>query len=118
MSNVLKSSSSCHYVHSLCEYFFLGYDIVLELGHFSPGVGAGAGAAIFGDLARTTTKKERTTIFSIFMGLRQIGVVIGKWVCTSRGDHSRSHHLLLMEAEEILSIGKSLKCCNYMNNVR
>ena len=118
MSNVLKSSSSCHYVCSSCEYFFLGCDIVLELGHFSSGVGAGAGAAIFGDLARTTTKKERTTVFSVFMGLRQIGIVIGKWVCTSRGDHSRSHRLLLIEAEENLSIGKSPICYNYMNNVR
>ena len=46
--------------------------------HVSVGVGAGAGAAIFGELARTTTKKERTTIFSVFMAMRQIGLVIGR----------------------------------------
>lgn len=45
------------------------------------GVGAGAGAAIFGELARTSTKKERTKVFSIFMAVRQLGLVIGKGWC-------------------------------------
>ena len=53
-------------------------DTGAELMHVSVGVGAGAGAAIFGELARTTTKKERTTIFSVFMAMRQIGLVIGR----------------------------------------
>lgn len=42
-----------------------------------PGMGAGAGAAIFGELARTSTNKERTAVFSVFMSMRQIGLIIG-----------------------------------------
>ena len=40
-------------------------------------MGAGAGAAIFGELARTSTKKERTAVFSVFMSMRQIGLIVG-----------------------------------------
>ena len=46
--------------------------------NFPIGLGAGAGATIFGDLARTTKRKSRTAVFSVFMGMRQIGLVIGK----------------------------------------
>lgn len=41
------------------------------------GIGAGIGAGIFAQIARTTTEKERTGMFSIAMGLRQIGLLIG-----------------------------------------
>ena len=44
---------------------------------FLVGLGAGAGAAIFAELALTTTKQQRTTIFSLFMALRQLGMVVG-----------------------------------------
>jgi len=44
----------------------------------SLGLGAGAAATLFGELARTTKKELRTTVFSIFMGMRQIGLVLGK----------------------------------------
>ena len=42
------------------------------------GIGAGAGATIVGELTRTTRSKVRTAVFSVFMGMRQIGLVLGK----------------------------------------
>ncbi len=42
------------------------------------GLGAGAGATLFGELARTTKKELRTIVFSVFMGMRQIGLVLGE----------------------------------------
>ena len=42
------------------------------------GLGAGAGAALFAELARTSAKKERTTIFSVFMSMRQVGLIVGE----------------------------------------
>ncbi len=44
---------------------------------FLVGSGAGAGAAIFAELALITSKKQRTTMYSLFMALRQLGMVIG-----------------------------------------
>ena len=41
------------------------------------GVGISAGAVLFGEIARVTSKKERTGAFSVFMSIRQIGLVIG-----------------------------------------
>ena len=41
------------------------------------GIGAGVGAGIFAQIARTTTEKERTGMFSIAMGLRQFGLLVG-----------------------------------------
>jgi ceroid-lipofuscinosis MFS transporter 7 len=43
------------------------------------GVGAGAGSAIFAQIARTTTEEERTGVYSVAMGLRQFGLLIGKY---------------------------------------
>lgn len=40
-------------------------------------MGAGAGAALFAELARTSHKKERTLVFSIFSSMRQLGLIIG-----------------------------------------
>lgn len=41
-------------------------------------MGAGAAATIIGELARTTGVKTRTAVLSVFIGVRQIGLVIGK----------------------------------------
>ena len=41
------------------------------------GAGVSAGAVIFGEIARTSTKKARTSAFSFFMASRQVGLVIG-----------------------------------------
>lgn len=40
-------------------------------------MGVSAGAVLFGEIARTSRKKERTVAFSIFMSARQVGLVIG-----------------------------------------
>ena len=40
-------------------------------------MGAGAGATIIGELTRITGTKSRTAVFSVFMAMRQIGLVIG-----------------------------------------
>lgn len=44
------------------------------------GIGAGAGATLIGELTRTTEVKGRTAVLSVFIGVRQIGLVIGKSV--------------------------------------
>ncbi len=44
---------------------------------FIVGVGAGAGAVIFAELALISSNKHRTTMYSLFMALRQLGMVIG-----------------------------------------
>ena len=44
-----------------------------------PGLGAGAGATLFGELARISTKKERTMVFSLFITVRQLGLILGKF---------------------------------------
>lgn len=43
------------------------------------GLGAGAGATLFGELARISTKQERTRVFSIFSTFRQVGLILGKY---------------------------------------
>lgn len=51
---------------------------------FIVGLGAGAGATIFAELAQTTDNKQRTTIFSIFMATRQFGLIVGKCLVTAK----------------------------------
>ena len=53
--------------------------MVLLLLYFNhcTGIGISGGAVLFGELARTTSKKQRTSVFSLFMSTRQIGLVIG-----------------------------------------
>ena len=41
------------------------------------GIGGGIGAGIFAQIARTTTEKERTGMYSIAMALRQFGLLVG-----------------------------------------
>ena len=61
------------YFAATSKYMILG-------SRFIVGVGAGAAATIFGELARTTTKKQRTKVFSVFMAMRQIGLIVGEGV--------------------------------------
>jgi len=60
----------------------------------SVGVGAGGGAAIYGEVARTTTPKQRTRAFSFFTSMKLIGITIGRQydfhketVCFTTGCH-------------------------------
>lgn len=41
------------------------------------GIGAGAAAAIFGEISRTTTQKERTAAFTVVIAISEIGLIIG-----------------------------------------
>ena len=41
------------------------------------GIGAGIGGGIMAQIARTTTEKERTGMYSIAMALRQFGLLVG-----------------------------------------
>ena len=45
------------------------------------GIGAGIGGGIFAQIARTTTEKERTGMYSIAMALRQFGLLVGRLIC-------------------------------------
>lgn len=47
------------------------------------GIGAGSGTAIFAQIAWTTTEQERTGVYSIAMGCRQLGLLIGKNLVTN-----------------------------------
>ena len=42
------------------------------------GIGWSAGTVVFGELARTSTKSERTRVYSLFMSIRQFGLILGK----------------------------------------
>ena len=47
------------------------------------GIGWSAGTVVFGELARTSTKSERTRVYSLFMSMRQFGLILGKEPSTS-----------------------------------
>ncbi|XP_064404675.1 uncharacterized protein LOC135349939 [Halichondria panicea] len=57
--------------------YTVGSPYLILASRFVVGAGAGAGAAIFAELALTTSKKQRTTIYSLFLALRQLGMVVG-----------------------------------------
>ncbi|XP_031560106.1 major facilitator superfamily domain-containing protein 8-like [Actinia tenebrosa] len=58
-------------------YFVAWSKYWIFAGRLIAGVGAGAGSAIFAQIARTTTEEERTGVYSIAMGLRQFGLLVG-----------------------------------------
>ena len=64
------------YFAATSKYMILG-------SRFLVGSGAGAGATIIGELTRITGSKSRTAILSVFMAIRQIGLVIGKHMHTT-----------------------------------
>lgn len=41
------------------------------------GLGSGVSSALFADIARVTSASERTAVLSIFMSVRQIGLLVG-----------------------------------------
>ena len=41
------------------------------------GVGVSAGSILFGEIARTSNNKQRTSAFAFFMATKQFGIVIG-----------------------------------------
>lgn len=68
--NIFEITGNFMYFAATSKYMVLG-------SRFLVGIGVSAGSVLFGELARTTTKKERTAVFSLFMATRQIGLVIG-----------------------------------------
>ena len=60
----------------------LVFDVVICVHYVFPGLGAGAGATLFGELARISTKKERTKVFSTFTMMRQVGLILGMYECS------------------------------------
>ena len=61
------------FIHQTIHPSFIHPSILLVI----VGAGVSAGAVIFGEIARTSTKKARTSAFSFFMASRQVGLVIG-----------------------------------------
>ena len=53
------------------------------------GIGAGIGGGIFAQIARTTTEKERTGMYSIAMALRQFGLLVGMLISVITSDYFR-----------------------------
>jgi len=43
----------------------------------TPGLGSGVSAALFADIARVTSSDERTAVMSVFMAVRQMGLLFG-----------------------------------------
>ena len=43
------------------------------------GIGSGVGSALFADIARVASTQERTAVMSVFMAVRQIGLLLGKY---------------------------------------
>ena len=44
------------------------------------GIGMSAGAILFGEIAKTSKKEQRTAVFALYMSARQIGLVLGRLV--------------------------------------
>jgi ceroid-lipofuscinosis MFS transporter 7 len=58
-------------------YFSATSKYMIVGSRFIVGLGAGAGATLYGELARISTKEERTKVFAIFSTFRQIGLIFG-----------------------------------------
>lgn len=58
--------------------YFMGQNVyVLWASRLVAGIGSGSGSSILAMISRTTSNSERTSVFSIVMAMRQIGLVIG-----------------------------------------
>ncbi|EDO49760.1 predicted protein [Nematostella vectensis] len=69
-ANLFEMGGNFLYFIAWSKYWILG-------GRLVAGIGAGVSSAIFAQIARTTTEEERTSVYSIAMGLRQFGLLIG-----------------------------------------
>lgn len=70
VSNLFEIIGNCLYMVSWNKYIVLTARLVA-------GVGSGVASSIFGTISRTTSEEERTGIFSLFMSLRQVGLIVG-----------------------------------------
>lgn len=69
-ANLFEIGGNFLYFIAWSKYWVLGARLVA-------GIGAGIGGGIFAQIARTTTEKERTGMYSIAMALRQFGLLVG-----------------------------------------
>ncbi|XP_073254047.1 major facilitator superfamily domain-containing protein 8-like [Porites lutea] len=69
-ANLFEIGGNFLYCIAWSKYWVLGARLVA-------GIGAGIGGGIFAQIARTTTEKERTGMYSIAMALRQFGLLVG-----------------------------------------
>ncbi|PIK38758.1 putative major facilitator superfamily domain-containing protein 8 [Apostichopus japonicus] len=58
-------------------YFMSSTANMLVLSRFIAGIGAGVGSSMLAQIAHTTTTKERSAAFALFMAARQFGLIIG-----------------------------------------
>ena len=70
VANVFEIGGNVMYFVANSKYMVLG-------GRMVSGVGMGAAASIFAQLAWTSTEKERTSVFSLALAMRQLGIMIG-----------------------------------------
>ncbi|KAM8953069.1 major facilitator superfamily domain-containing protein 8-like [Pelodytes ibericus] len=70
LSNCFEIAGNFMYFVGISKWFLLGSRLVA-------GVGAGAGASIFGYLTRTSSAEERVPVFAVAMACRQAGLLIG-----------------------------------------
>ncbi|XP_069829555.1 major facilitator superfamily domain-containing protein 8-like [Dendropsophus ebraccatus] len=70
LSNCFEIAGNFMYFVGMSKWFLLGSRLVA-------GVGAGAGASIFGYLTRCSSSKDRIPVFAMAMACRQAGLLIG-----------------------------------------
>ncbi|KAM4042997.1 major facilitator superfamily domain-containing protein 8-like isoform 2-T2 [Anomaloglossus baeobatrachus] len=70
LSNCFEIAGNFMYFVGISKWFLLGSRLVA-------GVGAGAGASIFGYLTRCSSTKDRVPVFAMAMACRQAGLLIG-----------------------------------------
>ncbi|XP_066459568.1 major facilitator superfamily domain-containing protein 8-like isoform X2 [Eleutherodactylus coqui] len=70
LSNCFEIAGNFMYFVGISKWFLLGSRLVA-------GVGAGSGASIFGYLTRSSSSKDRVSVFAMAMACRQIGLLIG-----------------------------------------
>lgn len=69
--------ANCFEIVGNLLYFFGFSEYMLVLSRFIAGIGAGVGASMLAQIARTTTEKERSSAFALFMAARQFGLIFG-----------------------------------------
>ncbi|XP_044148229.1 major facilitator superfamily domain-containing protein 8-like isoform X2 [Bufo gargarizans] len=70
LSNCFEIAGNFMYFVGISKWFLLGSRLVA-------GVGAGAGASIFGYLTRCSSSRDRIPVFAMAMACRQAGLLIG-----------------------------------------
>ena len=81
VTNMSMQTGVAHETNSLSPSFHSFFLLLIVFLHLPTvvGIGMSAGAILFGEIARTSLKKERTAVFALFMATRQIGLVFGEY---------------------------------------